>query len=157
MQNRQFWRVKRITLSEGQILAFLNYVCEIPIEDINKKRALINTFVHSVYLYDDHFTIIVNASKNPLSIDHIPPEEIHTSLENLPPKGQYSTIENVAPPWKDPTFVADKCGVFSTKSVLADGINLSAIDEIISWWNPTSLEERTDLISSAQQISYDRR
>ena len=89
---------KRITLSEGQILAFLDYVCEMPIEDINKKRALINIFVHSVYLYDDHFTLIVNASNKPLSIDHIPLEEIHTSLESLPPKEQCSTIENVAPP-----------------------------------------------------------
>ena len=89
---------KRITLSEGQILAFLDYVCEMPIEDINKKRALINIFVHSVYLYDDHFTLIVNASNKPLSIEHIPLEEIHTSLESLPPKEQCSTIENVAPP-----------------------------------------------------------
>ena len=89
---------KRITLSEGQILAFLDYVCEMPIEDINKKRALINIFVHSVYLYDDHFTLIVNASNKPLSIDHIPLEDIHTTLESLPPEEQCSTLENVAPP-----------------------------------------------------------
>lgn len=69
-----------------------------PIEDINKKRALINIFVHSVYLYDDHFTLIVNASNKPLSIEHIPLEEIHTSLKSIPPKEQCSTIENVAPP-----------------------------------------------------------
>lgn len=89
---------KRITLSKGQILSFLDYVREMPIEDINKKRALINIFVHSVYLYDDHFTLIVNARNKPLNIDHIPLEEIHTTLECLPPEEQCSTLVNVAPP-----------------------------------------------------------
>ena len=39
---------------------------------------------------------------------------------------------------KEPTFVYDKCGFFSTKSVLSDGINPLSWDEITSWWNPTS-------------------
>ena len=47
----------------------------------------------------------------------------------------------------------DKGCFFSTKSVLTDGINPSSMDEITLWWNPTSLGERTDLISSAKQIS----
>ena len=33
---------------------------------------------------------------------------------------------------KEPTFVYDKCGFFSTKSVLTDGINPSLADEITS-------------------------
>lgn len=63
---------KKITLTEAQILAFLDYVCEMPADDVNKRRAIINIFVHSIYLYDDHFTLIINASKKPLSIDNVP-------------------------------------------------------------------------------------
>ncbi len=56
---------KKITLTEAQILAFLDYVCEMPADDVNKRRAIINIFVHSIYLYDSHFTLIINASKKP--------------------------------------------------------------------------------------------
>ena len=37
-----------------------------------------------------------------------------------------------SPTRKEPTFVYDKCGFFSAKSVLADGINPPAVDEITS-------------------------
>ena len=72
---------KKITLTEAQILAFLDYVCEMPADDVNKRRAIINIFVHSIYLYDDHFTLIINASKKPLSIDNIPLDNIETAFE----------------------------------------------------------------------------
>ncbi len=72
---------KKICLSEAQVLAFLNYVCEIPFDDVNKRRAIINIFVRSVYLYDDHFTLIINASKKPLNIENIPLDDIEAALE----------------------------------------------------------------------------
>jgi len=72
---------KKMCLSEAQILAFLDYICEMPFDDVNKRRAIINIFVHSIYLYDDHFTIIINASKKPLSIDHIPLDDIEEAFE----------------------------------------------------------------------------
>lgn len=72
---------KKICLSEAQILAFLDYVCEMPFDDFNKRRAIINIFVQSIYLYDDHFTLIINASKKPLSIDNIPLDDIETAFE----------------------------------------------------------------------------
>ena len=56
---------KKICLTEPQIHAFLDYVCEMPADDVNKRRAIINIFVHSIYLYDDNFTLIINASKKP--------------------------------------------------------------------------------------------
>ena len=37
---------KKICLSEVQILAFLNYICEMPFDNVNKRRAIINIFVH---------------------------------------------------------------------------------------------------------------
>ncbi len=73
---------KKISLSEAQILAFLDYVCEMPLDDFNKRRAIINIFVHSVYLYDDRFTLIINASNKPLSIDNIPLDDIEKTFEN---------------------------------------------------------------------------
>lgn len=72
---------KKITLTEAQILAFLDYVCEMSADDVNKRRAIINIFVHSIYLYDDHFTLIINASKKPLSIDNIPLDDIEEAFE----------------------------------------------------------------------------
>ncbi|MBQ7937191.1 MAG: recombinase family protein [Oscillospiraceae bacterium] len=71
---------KKIYLSEAQILAFLDYICEMPLNDFKKRRAIINIFVHSIYLYDGYFTLIVNASKKPLSIENIPLDEIEAAF-----------------------------------------------------------------------------
>ena len=77
---------KKICLSEAQILAFLDYVCEMPFDDFNKRRAIINIFVQFIYLYGDHFTLIINASKKPLSIDNIPLDDIEEAFEAKIPK-----------------------------------------------------------------------
>ena len=90
---------KRICLSEAQILAFLDFVCEMPLDDINKRRAIINILVHSVYLYDDHFTLIFNASKKPMSVDNIPLEEIEEAFSTDKTYNQQcSTMISPAPP-----------------------------------------------------------
>ena len=81
---------KKITLTEAQILAFLDYVCEMPADDVNKRRAIINIFVHSIYLYDDHFTLIINASKKPLNIDNIPLDDINDGVH--PTEGGYAKL-----------------------------------------------------------------
>ena len=84
--------------SEAQILAFLDFVCEMPLDDINKRRAIINILVHSVYLYDDHFTLIINASKKPVSIDDIPLEEIEEAFNtDKTCTEQCSTMTSPAP------------------------------------------------------------
>lgn len=90
---------KKICLSEAQILAFLDYVCEIPFDDFNKRRAIINIFVQTIYLYDDHFTLIINASKKPLSIDNIPLDDIEKAFEgeNTETEG-CSSLMTPAPP-----------------------------------------------------------
>lgn len=92
---------KKICLSEAQILAFLDYVCEMPFDDVSKRRAIINIFVHSVYVYDDYFTLIINASKKPLSIDHIPLEDIESAFEGEnTDMGGRSSLMTPAPPEK---------------------------------------------------------
>lgn len=101
---------KKICLSEAQILAFLDYVCEMPLDDFNKRRAIINIFVHSIYLYDDHFTLIVNASKKPLSIENIPLDDIEEAFEgeNSDMEGCSSLMTPAPPITKRRT-----CGVFA--------------------------------------------
>lgn len=101
---------KKICLSEAQILAFLDYVCEMPLDDFNKRRAIINIFVHSIYLYDDHFTLIVNASKKPLSIENIPLDDIEEAFEgeNSDMEG-CSSLMTPAPPKQK----RRACGVFA--------------------------------------------
>ena len=90
---------KRICLSEAQILAFLDFVCDMPLDDVNKRRAIINILVHSVYLYDDHFTLIINASKKPVSVDNIPLEEIEEAFNtDKTCTEQCSTMTSSAPP-----------------------------------------------------------
>ena len=90
---------KKITLTEAQILAFLDYVCEMPADDVNKRRAIIDIFVHSIYLYDDHFTLIINASKKPLSIDNIPLDDIESVFEGSGGASEgCSSLSTPAPP-----------------------------------------------------------
>ena len=92
---------KKIFLTEGQVMAFLNYVCEMPLEDMNKRRAIINILVHSVYLYDDYFTLIINTTRKPMSVDHIPLDEIsHAFNEKCESEGQCSFNTDTVPPKK---------------------------------------------------------
>ena len=89
---------KKISLSEDQIYAFLRHISSKQIDDLNKKRSLINIFVHSVYLYDDHFNIILNGSNKQLSINDIPIKSINKALKrDNNTKG--STIEDGVPPY----------------------------------------------------------
>lgn len=106
---------KKITLTEAQVLAFLDYVCEMPSDDVNKRRAIINIFVHSIYLYDDHFTLIVNASKKPLHIDNIPLEDIEAAFEgeNGTPEG-CSTTDTPVPPQMIRTLRSRRIVVFGS-------------------------------------------
>ena len=108
---------KKICLSEAQILAFLDYVCEMPLDDYNKRRAIINIFVHSIYLYDDHFTLIINASKKPLSIDNIPLDDIEATFEgeNSDMEG-CSSLMTPAPPRKLCKYAEN--GVFTRTFIL---------------------------------------
>ena len=90
---------KRVILSEAQILAFLNYVCEMPGDDTAKRRAIINIFVHSVYLYDDHLTLIINASNKPVTIDDIPLEDIEAAFNSeKSAMEQCSNTSDIVPP-----------------------------------------------------------
>ncbi len=90
---------KKVCLTEPQIHAFWDYVCEMPADDVNKHRAIINIFVHSIYLYDDYFTLIINASRKPLSIEHIPLDDIEAAFSgNTYTSAECSSMKPPAPP-----------------------------------------------------------
>lgn len=93
-------KTKRVCMTEPQILAFLDYVCNMPYDDFNKRRAIVNIFVHSVYLYDDHFTLIFNTSRKPLSLDNIPLDDIEEAFESdqSDDADTCSMLKNTAPP-----------------------------------------------------------
>ena len=115
---------KKITLTEAQILAFLDYVCEMPADDVNKRRAIINIFVHSIYLYDDHFTLIINASKKPLSIDDVPLDDIETAFEGETGASEgCSSLNAPAPPQQKSCHVCDRIFCFVSFSCAARSLD----------------------------------
>lgn len=59
-----------------------------PGNDMMKRRAIVNIFVHSIYLYDDHLTLIINASNKPVTIDDIPLDDIEVAFS-----GEKSAME----------------------------------------------------------------
>ena len=73
---------KNKAFSYSQILAYLDYMKTIGRKNPAQRSILINTFVHSVYLYDDHFTIIFNGGKVHISAENIPFKKIEKSLKS---------------------------------------------------------------------------
>ena len=95
-----------------------------PSDDVNKRRAIINIFVQSIYLYDDHFTLIINASKKPLSIDNIPLDDIETAFEGeIGALEGCSSLSTPAPPCRSKLYIA--CSGFLQKSERAYAAALS--------------------------------
>ena len=74
---------KQPGLQLSHVLAFLDYLRELPGTSEVKKISLINIFVRSVLLYDDYFTIIFNAGNTTLHSENIPLKSIESSLNRL--------------------------------------------------------------------------
>lgn len=73
---------KNRALSYPQILAYLDYMQTIGRNNPAQRSILINHFIHSVYLYDDNFTIYFNGGKGQLSAENIPFKQIEKSLKS---------------------------------------------------------------------------
>lgn len=93
---------RKVYLSEPQVMAYIDYIRTMPLLDIEKRRAIINIFVHAVYLYDDHFTLIVNASTSPQREKDIPLDDIEKAFENNEEAdcGTCSAVNDTVPPQK---------------------------------------------------------
>ncbi len=71
---------KQPTLQLHHVLAFLDYLRELPGNAEVKKKSLINIFVHSVYVYDDHYTVYFNSGNAILKSENIPRKATENSL-----------------------------------------------------------------------------
>ena len=71
---------KQPSLQLTHILAFLDYLRELPGKSEVKKKTLITIFDHSVHQYDDYYTIIFNAGNAILRSENIPIKSIENSL-----------------------------------------------------------------------------
>ena len=70
-------------LTENDILFFLNRFKNGNIDDIKYRKALIDIFVKSIYLYDDKVTIIFNVDNISVTIDDVILDKINKSSKNL--------------------------------------------------------------------------
>lgn len=61
-----------------QIKAYLQHIKKLPGNELEKKRALISIFVNRIYLYDDHYTLILNGGNRSLELENIPIEVINS-------------------------------------------------------------------------------
>lgn len=70
-----------MTLTAPQVRAYLYSLRQGDKNDENIKRGIINIFFRAIYLYDDRFTLILNGSDTPITIDNILLDEIEEGLE----------------------------------------------------------------------------
>ena len=66
----------------SQIRAYLYHIKNLPGDDMEKKRALINIFINRIYLYDDHYTLILNGGNRGVELENIPLEVLNSSAFN---------------------------------------------------------------------------
>lgn len=94
---------KSFTLSESEIRCFLQYIKALPDGDVSKRRAIINIFVNTVYLYDDRMTVIFNGADKTVSRKDIPLDDIESAFADFP-HGECSSMKTSAPPKTNGNF-----------------------------------------------------
>ena len=67
--------------------------------ELSPSCVTINIFVNSVYLYDDYLTLVINASKTPVSEKNIPLGGIEETLDESTAMGYSCSAQSLeAPP-----------------------------------------------------------
>lgn len=96
---------KKIGFDYLHILAYLDYIRSLSNQDTVKKKALINIFVNSIYLYDDYYTIVLNGGNTSLTIENIPFRSIEKRFKTGV-SGTFcsSSVVPSAPPYKTDHF-----------------------------------------------------
>ena len=93
---------KQVTLTAPQVRAYLYSLKQRAKNDENIRRGIINIFLRAVYLYDDRFTLVLNGSDTPITIDDILLDEIEEGLEGDPNSCEgCSSLVADAPPRND--------------------------------------------------------
>ncbi len=90
---------KKISYTYLEIIAYLDYIKNLSNRSTIKRKALINIFVHSIYLYDDHFAVIFNGGSSGLTLENIPLESIEKAFsEGVSRTFLSSPVDSSAPP-----------------------------------------------------------
>lgn len=114
---------KQVTLTAPQIRAYLYSLKKGDINDENTKRGIINIFLRTVYLYDDRFTLILNGSEKPVTIDDALLDEIEEEFASARPDcGLCSPLVADAPPAascrsQDAHLIFVGCAVFCARAL----------------------------------------
>ncbi|MEN6620641.1 MAG: hypothetical protein ABFD50_03690, partial [Smithella sp.] len=85
---------KDVVYTEAQIYNFLHSLKEGNLNDENNQRGIINIFLHSIYLKDDRFTLMLNGGDKPIVIDDILLDEIEADNADF----ECSRMFALAPP-----------------------------------------------------------
>ena len=56
------------------------HIKNLPGDELEKKRALINIFINRIYLYDDHYTLILNGENRGIELENIHIEVLNSSV-----------------------------------------------------------------------------
>ena len=73
---------KQFILTEKQVSDFLYMLKKSKSDDLLKRKSMVNIFVNAIYLFDDHFKLILNGSGTPIEISDIPIEDIDDFFED---------------------------------------------------------------------------
>lgn len=95
---------KDVVYTEAQIYNFLHSLKEGNLNDENNRRGIINIFLHSIYLQDDRFTLMLNGGDKPIVIDDILLDEIEADNEVF----ECSRMVADAPPGNDSVIETTK-------------------------------------------------
>ena len=74
---------KQFVLSEPDVTDFLYKLKNGSLNNIHRRRSLINIFVGAIYLFDDKFRIILNGSEKPIEIDDVLIDEVNDYFDGL--------------------------------------------------------------------------
>lgn len=90
---------KQFVLSEQDVTDFLYKLKNGSLNNIHRRRSLINIFVGAIYLFDDKFRIILNGSEKPIEIDDVLVDEANDYFDGLnQAKSECSHLVADAPP-----------------------------------------------------------
>ena len=90
---------KQFILSEQDVTDFLCKLKNGKLNNIHRRRSLINIFVSAIYLFDDKFRIILNGSEKTIEIDDVLIDEMNDYFDGLnQAKSECSHLVAVAPP-----------------------------------------------------------
>ncbi len=88
-------KLKNTELTESDIIFFFSRLKSGNIDDVKYRKALIDIFVKSIYLYDDKVTIIFNVDNISVTIDDVILDKIDKKTKNL-------YTNNIGVPHKNP-------------------------------------------------------